>query len=178
MIAKDIDLLFDDKGTAKLLIILQNESNLKAKINDLRHLTAEGKQLAIDIKQYRLKRSTEANNYALELIGKIADVLRANKNDIYIDMLKKYGQRETESFLIINNPKAIEMIQKQFDNHCTCIGKREQNGTEYLECVILKGSSQYDTREMSILIDGIVYEAQNLNIETITPDELARMKSL
>lgn len=50
-----------------------------------------------------------------------------------------------------------------------------QNGSYYHVWV---GSSQYNTREMSILIDGIVSEAKELGIETATPDELAQMKSL
>ena len=43
---------------------------------------------------------------------------------------------------------------------------------------MFKGSSEYDTREMSIFIDGIVSEAQGLGIDTRTPEELAEMKSL
>ena len=39
-------------------------------------------------------------------------------------------------------------------------------------------SSEYDTREMAIFIDGIVSEAQALGIDTRTPEELAEMKSL
>jgi hypothetical protein len=33
-----------------------------------------------------------------------------------------------------------------------------------------------DTKEMSILIDGIVSEAKEMGIETLTPDELARIE--
>ena len=38
------------------------------------------------------------------------------------------------------------------------------------------GSSEYNTQEMSVLIDGIVQEAKQLGIETLTPMELARLK--
>lgn len=40
----------------------------------------------------------------------------------------------------------------------------------------LKGTSEYDTKEMSRFIDGIVSEAKELGIETLPPDEVARMK--
>ena len=43
-----------------------------------------------------------------------------------------------------------------------------------LQCYF--GSSTYNTKEMSVLIDGIVYEAKELGIETLPPDELERMK--
>jgi hypothetical protein len=40
------------------------------------------------------------------------------------------------------------------------------------------GSSTFDTKEMSVFIDGIVSECQMLGIQTETPAELERMKSL
>lgn len=39
----------------------------------------------------------------------------------------------------------------------------------------IKGSSQYNTREMSRLIDGLVSECKECGIETLTPEELERM---
>lgn len=39
-----------------------------------------------------------------------------------------------------------------------------------------KGSSLYNTKEMSLLIDGVVRECKELGIETETPDEIERMK--
>ena len=41
---------------------------------------------------------------------------------------------------------------------------------------IFKGSSEYDTREMSVLIDGVISEAKELDIETLPPHEIERMK--
>ena len=41
-----------------------------------------------------------------------------------------------------------------------------------------KGSSAYDTKEMSRLLDWLVEEAEGLGLETRTPDEIERMKSL
>ena len=39
----------------------------------------------------------------------------------------------------------------------------------------IKGSSEYNTAEMSRLIDGIVSECKELGIETLPPEELKRM---
>ena len=38
------------------------------------------------------------------------------------------------------------------------------------------GSSQYNTKQMSRLIDMVVEGAKELGIETLTPEELARIK--
>lgn len=40
----------------------------------------------------------------------------------------------------------------------------------------MRGSHTYDTKEMSRLIDGTVEEAKELGIETLTPDQVERMK--
>ena len=37
------------------------------------------------------------------------------------------------------------------------------------------GSSEYDSAEMSVFINGIIEEAKELGIETLPPDELERM---
>ena len=42
--------------------------------------------------------------------------------------------------------------------------------------LMIKGSSEYNTAEMSHFIDMVVQEAKELGIETLTPDELERMK--
>lgn len=41
---------------------------------------------------------------------------------------------------------------------------------------IYRGSHTYDTKEMSVLIDGTVADAKELGIETATPAEIAEMK--
>ena len=51
-----------------------------------------------------------------------------------------------------------------------------KDGKTWVSYLMIKGSSEYDTAEMSHFIDRIVEEAKELGIETATPDELERMK--
>lgn len=44
--------------------------------------------------------------------------------------------------------------------------------------MVYKETHTLDTKEMARLIDGVVAEAQELGIETRTPDEIAQLKSL
>ena len=46
---------------------------------------------------------------------------------------------------------------------------------DYRTYIMLKGSSAYDTQEMSVLIEGLVSECKELGIETLPPDEIKRM---
>lgn len=125
----------------------------------------------ITIKQHREKRSLDANAYAWTLITQIADILKASKDEIYKMLLKRYGQSEIVS--VMSNINVLGYF-KYFEQ----VGKGTVNGNEFTHYLVFKGSSEFDTKEMSIFIDGIISEAQELNIDTRTPDEIAEMKSL
>ena len=44
--------------------------------------------------------------------------------------------------------------------------------------MLLKGSSNYDSAEMTHLLDGLISECKAIGVETATPEELERMKQL
>jgi hypothetical protein len=128
-------------------------------------------KLSIEVKPYRPHRSLNANAYAWKLIGEIADIVRSSKDEVYRDVLRKYGQSELVSVL-------AHIPLGQYVKYCEEAGESRLNGKLFKHWRVYKGSSEFDTREMSILIDGIVSEAKELGIQTETPDELARLKSL
>lgn len=143
-------------------------------LNDFRQLVDDMnacEKLSIEIKPYREKRSLNANNYAWKLLTEIADILRAGKDEIYLKMLKRYGQSELISVL---SHVPIEHYVKYYEE----AGESKLNGKMFTHYRVFKGSSEFDTREMSIFIDGVVSEAKGLGIQTETPDEIAKMKAL
>jgi len=127
-----------------------------------------------DIKKFREKRSLSQNAYAWTLITKIAQSVNPpmNKEDVYIEMLKRYGQG---GIISVQKDKADDVI-RAFDYYIPK-GEGQINGKEFLHLMVYVGSSQYDTREMSTFISGIVEEAKDLGIETLTPDEIARLRN-
>jgi hypothetical protein len=128
-------------------------------------------KLAIKIDRYKEKRSLNANNYAWKLITEIGNATRQSKEDVYFLMLKRYGQSEMVSVV------ADVPVQHYF-KHYEEAGESTLKGKLFKHYRVYKGSSEFDTKEMSIFIDGIVSEAKELGIETMTPNELAKMKSL
>ena len=143
-------------------------------LNDFKQLVDDMnacEKLSIEIKPYREKRSLNANNYAWKLLTEIGNVLRAGKDEIYLKMLKRYGQSELISVL---SHIPIEHYVKYYEE----AGESKLNGKMFTHYRVFKGSSDFDSREMSIFIDGIVSEAKELGIQTETPDEIAKMKAL
>lgn len=128
-----------------------------------------GKEYEITVKEYRQKRSLNANNYAWALITQIADILRKSKEEVYFQLLQDYGQSEVIS---VQSDIEIDGYFKYYKE----IGNSRLQGKNFTHCRIYKGSSEFDTREMSIFLDGIIQEAEQLDIDTRTPEEIARMK--
>ena len=122
------------------------------------------------IAAYHPKRSLAANNYAWALITRIAEAMTPpqNKKAIYLEMLKRYGQSE---FISVVSGIDIRGYFKYFEEY----GKGHVDGREFTHYKIYKGSSEFDAREMNILLEGIIQEAKELGIETITPQEKERM---
>jgi hypothetical protein len=52
------------------------------------------------------------------------------------------------------------------------------DGILYYRYKVMRGSHTYNTKEMSVLIDGVVQEAKELGIETLPDKEIERLKSL
>lgn len=130
-----------------------------------------------EIKKHRKKRSLDANNYAWLLMDRIAKAVRSQKDEVYLQMLERYGsffylpvqtakvEEVTPLFRIVHDRGGVNLTTES--------GKQVE--CRQLQCY--KGSSLYDTKEMSELLDGIVSEAKELGIETETPEEIERMKS-
>ena len=131
----------------------------------------QDKNKKFEVKEYHKKRSLNANAYAWALIGKIADVLRNSKDEIYLEMLKKYGQSEIVSVLSDIN---VTGYFKYFEEIAT-VRLQGKNFTHYK---VFKGTSEYNTAEMAIFIDGVISEADELGIDTLPPDEVKKIKSL
>lgn len=157
----------DFKTNKPMLMLEVNERNdFEMLVDDMR----DKEKLSIEIKQYRQHRSLNANAYAWLLIGQIADILRAGKDEIYLKLLKRYGQSELISVL---SHVPIGNYIRYYEE----AGESELNGKMFTHYRVYKGSSEFDSREMSIFIDGVASEAKELGIQTETPNQLAEMKS-
>lgn len=147
------------------------EMNERKTALDMVDTLREYDKLAVKIDRYKAKRSLNANAYAWLLIGKIGDATRASKEEVYLRMLKDYGQSDLVSVL---SHIPVGYYFRYYEE----AGESTLNGKLFKHYRVYKGSSEFDTREMSIFIDGIVSEAKNLGIETMTPNEIAKMKDL
>lgn len=128
------------------------------------------KLYAATIKEYRKKRSLDANAYMWVLLEKIADAVGSTKDKIYLEVLDLYGVFTH----VIVKQEAVEQFKKEFRT-CRDLGNVTVNGKTGIQLQCYFGSSTYDTKQMSRLIEGVVSDCKELDIETLTPSELALM---
>lgn len=137
----------------------------------IQYLFEQDRDKLFEIKEYKEKRSLSQNAYAWKLITEIANKVNKSKEEVYLQMLKDYGQSEIISMLSTIEPKG-------FFKYYEAIGTGIVNNKEFTHYKIFKGSSEYDTKEMSIFIDGVVQEAEQLNIMTKTPTQIEELKRM
>ena len=151
------------------VIVSKDQEHNMEPLNDL---LTDDKVKVCKIDHYRKKRSLNSNSYAWALITQIADKLRADKEEIYFQMLKRYGPSSVVSVV----EEAAEVFKKSV-KYCEEFGQSVLNGKNFVHIKVYMGSSEFDTKQMSIFIDGIVNEATELKIPTMTPSEIEKLKS-
>lgn len=169
-----------DKIDARFLLDGSAEITLHApNLNDVKSLMdkyIDGKEYDAKIVRRRARRSTDANAYCWELCGKLAEAIGAiTSEEIYQECIRKYGVSTITPIKSDDVQKIGDMWDAQgVGNQHTVIGQSKLQG--YTNVRFFWGSSKYDTKDMSRLIDGIVTDCHELGIETMTPDEILRLK--
>ena len=124
-----------------------------------------------EVTRYHKKRSLDANAYCWVLCSKIADVVMATKDEIYVQMIHEYAP----SMLI---PVTSETEVKGYFKYYEFFQTSTINGVPADYYKVFKGSSDMNAYEMGKFIDHIIEDAQALDIETMTPSEIDRLKEM
>ena len=160
-------------GNPKLTIELNERQSAFAMFEELK----DCEKLSIKISKYREKRSLNANSYAWLLLTQIAENQGITKEEVYKHHIKEIGVcRQVEI-----DEKAADTLVHSWGLHGLGWFSEKLDYGEHDGFVLINlyyGSSTYNKKQMGRLIDNIVQDCQALGIETKTPDELERLKSL
>lgn len=135
----------------------------------IKWLFNQDREKLFDITEHREKRSRDANALLWACLGELAGALRSDKWTVYLQMLKRYGQYT----YICVKPKAVEAIKKQW-RECEEIGHITIDGQDSVQMLCYFGSSTYNSKEFSILLDGVISEMKEMGLETPADRELKR----
>lgn len=135
-----------------------------------------GQEVDIEIKEHKERRSLNANAYFHKLVDELRQKLRISFAACKNQLITSYGQIE----YIGDVPATIktnikpEKMREQETLHCMPINVGDEEGVFWYR--VYRGTHTYNTKEMSILIDGTIEECKEQGIETMTPNELERLK--
>lgn len=156
---------FQFLGFRKGRLILDLDGDFRHTYDNLKDCDVE-----VTIEKYSESRTLKANAYLWVLVTKIANAMRESKEDIYLDMLKSYGQVGAVS------------VEAKFSNdfertykYREYLGESELKGKLFKHYRFWVGSSEYNKDEFAILLDGVIQEAKNLNIEVRPKEEIESM---
>lgn len=137
------------------------------------------KEMSVEIKQHRKRRSLDSNAYFWILADKLAQKLSVNnvvvsKTDIYRRLIPDVPG---SSDIVCVQNKALDKLVENWQSHG--LGWLTETMPSKIDSctnvVLYYGSSVYDNQQMSRLIDLLVTECKEQGVETLPPRELAAM---
>jgi len=137
------------------------------------------KLLTIDINRFKKSRTVDANAYFHLLVNEIAEIQKIGNDECKIKMNLEYGtlaRMSNGNIYAIQIPKGEDI--SKFYPYAKWYGEINDDGVLKDKYMFYKRTHELDTKEMARLIDGVVYEAKELGIETKTPEQIEEMKSL
>lgn len=156
--------------TGRTCLTFEMDSLRPDSIEDIRECP-----LRIKAAKWREKRSLTANAYFHVLVARIAEAVGASNIEIKNDMINRYGFPEIPGIQMILREKDDWRKLEGVHLHPTSATKILGNGELYRVYYMMRGSSTYDSKEFSRLLDGTISEAKELGIETLPKDEINRM---
>ena len=135
------------------------------------------KQIAFDaeIKEHREKRSIDANRYLWHLLGELAAVLRTTKEELYLHYVREYGIFRDWAL----PPEQAKTFDKVWSSQGTGWPTETVDYTPDGCNLVVRayyGTSQYNTKQMSRIIDHVVEDCKENDIETLPPEKLDLLK--
>ena len=166
--AKLKDLNFNRFGNSVLAI--ETQTDLRALFDRL-----NDKDIEVEIKEAKKKRSKDANAYMWTLLGELSEVLNIDKITLYRQYVRNIGGNY--QVVCVQNQAVNDLCRGWEHNGIGWLTDTAESKLEGCTNVLLYfGSSTYNTKQMSRLLDLVIEDCKENGIEVLTPDELSLIK--
>ena len=166
--------LSEDYATGKALMTIEinEKSTAKAVFNEFNDTA----KLSVKVSRYREKRSLNANSYCWVLCSLLSEKMSSSKvkytkEDIYKNAIKElniYRDFTLPTQEAYTLQKAWEMLGTGWVTEQ--VDYSEDGSNVVIRCYY--GSSQYNTKQMSRLIDNLVQDCRAVGIDTMPQNEI------
>lgn len=153
----------------KQRVTIELDSDFRGEFDKLRE-----SDVSLEVKQYRQRRSLDANAYCWVLMDKLSVVTGVPRVDLYRSYIREIGGN-SETVCVVNS--AVDKLREGW--HHNGLGWQTDTLPSKLEgctnVVLYYGSSTYDTAQMSRLIEMVVQDCREQGIEVLPPYKLAAL---
>ena len=131
----------------------------------------------VEIKKWRRPRSRDANAYFHVLVNKIAEAQSLRDDGVKRSLGEEYGALAPDvDGNTLGAMLPVTAVMDDFYPYYRLYKTMTLEGREYNCYLFYKRTHTLDTKEMARLIDGAIYVAKGLGIDTDTPEQIARYK--
>ncbi len=152
---------YEDMETARLV--------MKIPSRKLSQMPKAGAALSVSIKQYRKRRSLDANSYMWLICEAIARAVESTREEVYRDAVRKVGHYE----VLYMRPDAAERFREEWSakgvGYMADVQEYFYQGQTPV--IVYFGSHTYTADEMARLINWLRDEAEGLGLDVETPNE-------
>lgn len=153
-----------DYQTGKFRLTFELESFLPNMVDAIRDVC-----LRLSIKKWKKKRSLDANAFYWQINSLMARELQTTPEELHEELLQRYGLLDTDDDGHISITVRSKVDMRRIDGHWRLYKvSRDGRWKSYLR---IRGTSEYDTAEMSYFTDRVLEDARELGINTDTPRE-------
>lgn len=164
---QDLQLIQTWQGASVVIPLSSSEAE---EVAELKKKADEGKPLQLEIKPVRKQRSLNANAALWLLLNEMAARLKTSKDELYIEMLSRYGVFTH----VVVKPNIVDRVKAEWRT-VRELGEVTINGKTGVQLQCYFGSSTYDTKEFTRLLDGVISEAREMGITLISDADRALM---
>ena len=128
----------------------------------------EDGKYTVELKKYRKGRSLDQNAYFWKLVGEIAkkeDGDLRNKDTLYLHLLKMAGAKY--EVLYLQEEALNSLLEFDVIKNCSIVNRKVINNVSMVTAYVFYGSSRFDTKEMSDLIDTTLRYASEVGVENV-----------
>lgn len=129
---------------------------------------ASGKTLLVEIKLKKARRSLTANSAMWAMLRDMAAVLKTTDQELYLLALQKYGVSD----YIACTPEAVPRVSRLY-RLVIDRGPCYVNGNRLTCLQVFPGSSTYDTKQFSVLLDGVIQDAKEQGVNFVSEADKA-----
>lgn len=162
------DLTFGRNGEQILTLVVRRD--FRASFDELKDF-----DISVEIKKWREPRSRDANAYFHVLVNKIADATGQSDDEVKRALVLSYGAvARDDGGSVVGTMLPAKVDVNRYYPYAKWYKSMSIEGRDYSCYLFYKHTSDMDSKEMARLIDGTIREAQELGIDTDTPEAKAR----